>query len=137
MSMVEIMTLLYFKYLNINPDQPLWEDRDRVVVSKGHAGVGVAPVLANRGYFPKEELSSFNQFQSRFGMHLDALKVPGVDVSTGSLGHGLPHGRGPGPGRKASEKDLENLLHPGGRGVQRGHGLGGGPWPQPITGPAT
>ena len=89
MSMVEIMTILYHKYLNIRPDEPLWEDRDRVIVSKGHAGVGVAPVLAGKGYFPKENLSSFNQFKSRFGMHLDSTKVDGVDVSTGSLGHGL------------------------------------------------
>ncbi len=90
LSMVEIMTILYYKYLNIRPDQPLWENRDRVVVSKGHAGVGVASVLANKGYFPREALSTFNQFKSKFGMHLDSLKVDGVDVSTGSLGHGLP-----------------------------------------------
>ncbi len=104
MSMVEIMTLLYFKYLNIDPEKPLWEDRDRVVVSKGHAGIGVAPVLANRGYFPKEELSTFNQFKSRFGMHLDSLKVPGVDVSTGSLGHGLPMAVGLALGARLQEK---------------------------------
>ncbi len=90
LSMVEIMTILYYKYLNIRPDQPDWADRDRMVVSKGHAGVGVAAVLANKGYFPKEALSTFNQFKSKFGMHLDSLKVDGVDVSTGSLGHGLP-----------------------------------------------
>ena len=89
MSMVEIMTILYFKYLNIKPDQPLWEDRDRVVLSKGHGGVGYAPVLANRGYFDREELKDFNHFMSNFGMHLDSLKVKGVDASTGSLGHGL------------------------------------------------
>ncbi len=89
MSMVEIMTILYFKYLNIKPDQPLWEDRDRVVLSKGHGGVGYAPVLANRGYFDRDELKDFNHFMSNFGMHLDSLKVKGVDASTGSLGHGL------------------------------------------------
>ncbi len=89
LRMVEIMTILYYKYLNVRPDQPDWADRDRVVVSKGHAGVGVAAVLANKGYFPKQALNTFNQFKSRFGMHLDSLKVDGVDVSTGSLGHGL------------------------------------------------
>ncbi|WDP90663.1 MAG: transketolase [Desulfobacter sp.] len=89
LSMVEIMTLLYYKYLDIRPEQPDWADRDRVVVSKGHAGVGTAPVLADKGYFPKADLATFNQFKSRFGMHLDSLKVDGVDVSTGSLGHGL------------------------------------------------
>lgn len=90
LSMVEIMTILYFKYLNIKPEEPHWEDRDRVVLSKGHGGVGYAPVLSARGYFPKDELKEFNHFMSSFGMHLDSLKVKGVDVSTGSLGHGLP-----------------------------------------------
>ncbi len=89
LSMVEIMTLLYFKYLNIDPKRPDGEDRDRVVLSKGHGGVGYAPVLANRGYFDKNELKEFNHFKSPFGMHLDGNKVKGVDVSTGSLGHGL------------------------------------------------
>ena len=89
MSMVEILTILYFKYLNVDPKKPQWEDRDRVVLSKGHGGVGYAPVLANRGYFPKDELKEFNHFKSPFGMHLDGSKVKGVDVSTGSLGHGL------------------------------------------------
>lgn len=89
MSMVEILTILYFKYLNVDPKKPDWEDRDRVVLSKGHGGVGYAPVLANKGYFPKEDLKEFNHFKSPFGMHLDGSKVKGVDVSTGSLGHGL------------------------------------------------
>lgn len=89
LSMVEIMTILYFRYLNIRPLEPSWPDRDRVVLSKGHGGVGYAPVLANRGYFERDELKDFNHFMSNFGMHLDSLKVKGVDVSTGSLGHGL------------------------------------------------
>ncbi len=104
MSMVEIMTILYYKYLNVRPDQPLWKDRDRVVVSKGHAGVGVASVLANKGYFPREALSTFNQFKSKFGMHLDSLKVDGVDVSTGSLGHGLPMALGLALGARLQKK---------------------------------
>ena len=90
MSMTEILVILYYKYLNIKPEDPEWDDRDRFILSKGHGGVGYAPVLANKGYFPKEELKEFNHFKSSFGMHLDSLKVKGVDVSTGSLGHGLP-----------------------------------------------
>lgn len=105
LSMVEIMTLLYHRYLNIRPDRPDWADRDRVVVSKGHAGVGIAPVLAGKGYFPKSELATFNQFKSRFGMHLDSLKVPGVDVSTGSLGHGLSMAVGLALGARLQEKE--------------------------------
>lgn len=104
MSMVEIMTILYFRYLNIRPQEPLWEDRDRVVLSKGHGGVGYAPVLANRGYFNRDELKDFNHFMSNFGMHLDSLKVKGVDVSTGSLGHGLPMAVGLALGARLQKK---------------------------------
>jgi transketolase len=89
LSMTEILTILYYKYLNIDPSHPEWEQRDRFVLSKGHGGVGHAVVLAHRGYFDAELLREFNHFGSQFGMHLDANKVPGVDVSTGSMGHGL------------------------------------------------
>ncbi len=105
LSIVEIMTILYYKYLNVKPDDPDWEDRDRVVVSKGHAGVGVATVLGIKGFFPKEDLGTFNQFQSKFGMHLDSLKVDGVDVSTGSLGHGLPISVGLSLGARLQKKN--------------------------------
>lgn len=90
LSVVDMLVALYFKYANVNPQKPDWEDRDRVVVSKGHAGVAVAPVLARKGFFDFELLKEFNKFKSPFGMHLDKLKVTGLDVSTGSLGHGLP-----------------------------------------------
>ncbi len=105
MSMVEILTMLYFKYLNIDPKRPDWEDRDRMVLSKGHGGVGYAPVLANRGYFEREELKEFNHFMSNFGMHLDSLKVKGVDVSTGSLGHGLSMAVGLSLGARVQKKN--------------------------------
>lgn len=90
LSMVEILVLLYYKYLNVDPKNPDKPDRDRFILSKGHGGVGYAPVLARKGYFDFDLLKSFNQFKSPFGMHLDGAKVKGVDVSTGSLGHGLP-----------------------------------------------
>ena len=90
LSMVDIITILYYKYMDIDPTNPDYEDRDRFILSKGHAGVGLAPLLANKGYFDKETLKTFNQFNSPFGMHLDAAKVKGLDASTGSLGHGLP-----------------------------------------------
>ena len=89
LSMVEILVILYDKHLAIDPDNPEWEDRDRVVLSKGHAAVGYVPLLARKGYFDFELLKDFNKFKSPFGMHPDSLKIPGVDVSTGSLGHGL------------------------------------------------
>ncbi|MEA3365092.1 MAG: transketolase, partial [Candidatus Hydrogenedentes bacterium] len=71
------------------PARPDWEDRDRFVLSKGHGGVGHAVVLALRGYFPEEDLKEFNATGSKLGMHLDSLKVVGVEASTGSMGHGL------------------------------------------------
>ena len=90
LSMVEMLVLLYYKYLNIDPKNPSMADRDRFVLSKGHAGAGLAPLLARRGYFDFELIRSFNKFKSPFGMHLDRHKVTGLDASTGSLGHGLP-----------------------------------------------
>jgi transketolase len=104
MSMVEIMVILYHKYLNINPADPDWADRDRVVLSKGHGGVGYASLLARKGYFDFEQLKEFNKFMSPFGMHLDCLKVRGVDVSTGSLGHGLPIAAGMALGARTQKK---------------------------------
>lgn len=104
LSMVEILTILYFKYLHIDPANPQWEDRDRMIVSKGHGGVGWAPTLANRGYFDKSELQTFNHFNSPFGMHLDSLKVKGVDASTGSLGHGLSMSVGLALGARVQKK---------------------------------
>jgi len=90
LSVVDILVLLYFKHLNIDPQRPDWEDRDRFVLSKGHAAVAFVAVLARRGFFPFEELDTFNTFGSAFGMHPDSLRITGCDASTGSLGHGLP-----------------------------------------------
>ena len=90
LSMADVLTALYYHYLNVKPDEPGWPERDRFVLSKGHGGVGLAPVLADKGYFDKALLKEFNHFKSPFGMHLDGNKVLGVDASTGSLGHGLP-----------------------------------------------
>lgn len=104
MSFVEVMTLLYYKYMNINPAEPEWEDRDRFILSKGHAGIGFAPILADKGYFSKDELKTFNLTGSRLGMHMDGNKVPGVDASTGSLGHGLPMSAGLALGAKIGGK---------------------------------
>ncbi len=89
LSMVEILIALYYKILNIDPKNPQWEDRDRFILSKGHGCVGICPVLCDRGYFDEKNLSTFNQFKSPFGMHPDMHKIPGIEMSTGSLGHGL------------------------------------------------
>lgn len=89
LSAMDIFTILYHKYLKIDPANPTWEDRDRFILSKGHVGVGFAPVLADKGYFDKDLLKEYNHTGSDLGMHLDSNKVLGVDASTGSLGHGL------------------------------------------------
>ncbi|MCL2509044.1 MAG: transketolase [Oscillospiraceae bacterium] len=90
MSAMDVMTVLYHKYLNIKKDDPNWADRDRFVLSKGHAGVAYAPLLCDFGYNDMEQLKTFNLTNSKMGIHLDANKVVGVDASTGSLGHGMP-----------------------------------------------
>lgn len=90
LSAIDILTILYHKYMNIDANNPNWEDRDRFILSKGHIGVGYAPVLADKGFFPIDMLSTYNHTHSKLGMHLDKNKVVGLDASTGSLGHGLP-----------------------------------------------
>lgn len=90
MSAMDIFTVLYHKYLHIRKDEPNWPDRDRFILSKGHAGIAYAPVLCDYGFNDKEQLKTFNHTNSKMGIHLDSNKVVGVDASTGSLGHGLP-----------------------------------------------
>jgi len=89
LSCVEILTSLLFKVMNINPDLPDWEGRDRLVLSKGHAAPGMYAVMAARGYFPVEELKTFGKSGTRLQKHLDMNKLPGIDASSGSLGQGL------------------------------------------------
>jgi transketolase len=89
LSLVEIVTALYFDILRIDPNQPTWEKRDRFVLSKGHAAAAFAAVLAEAGFFRPEDLMTFNQYDSRYSTHTDRFKVSGCEVSCGSLGHGL------------------------------------------------
>ncbi len=89
LSMVDITVVLYHHVMNIDPKNPHWPDRDRFVLSKGHGAITLDAVLARLGFFPEEELASFNKLDSRFGMHTNAKSTPGVEHSTGSLGHGL------------------------------------------------
>ena len=104
LSALDIMVALYFKYLNVDPSDPDNPDRDHFVLSKGHAAIAYAPVLAERGFFDKKLLDNFNKFKSPFGMHPDANKIPGCDASTGSLGHGLPIATGMALGAKLQNK---------------------------------
>ena len=90
LSVIDLLTYLYFHALNINTQEPEWPDRDRLILSKGHTALAYTAVLARRGFFDFELLKSFNKFGSPFGMHPDGNKITGCDASTGSLGHGLP-----------------------------------------------
>ena len=90
LSSVDVLTALYFHAMRVDPKNPRWPDRDRFVLSKGHASAALCPVLAELGFFPRELLDTFNQLDSPFSMHPDMHKIPGADMSTGSLGHGLP-----------------------------------------------
>jgi transketolase len=94
LSVTDILTTLYFHVLNIDPKNKNWKDRDRFILSKGHACAALCTVLAETGYFPRKLLNTFNQFKSPFGVHPDMHKIPGCDISAGSLGHGLPIGVG-------------------------------------------
>ena len=106
LSMLDILVTLYFKYMNIDPSKPDNPDRDRFVLSKGHSAIGYIPTLAERGFFDKALLNSFNKFKSPFGMHPDSLKIEGCDASTGSLGHGLPMALGMALGARMQNKDF-------------------------------
>ena len=89
LSIADIMTVLYFDELNVDIKNPLWENRDRLVLSKGHCSPALYSCLANKGFFDMSELGSFRKIESKLQGHPDMKKVPGVDMSTGSLGQGL------------------------------------------------
>ena len=89
LSAAEVYTYLYFKEMNIDPKNPKWADRDRFVLSKGHTTPGLYSVLANRGFFPVEDLPTFRHIDSYLQGHPNMNTVPGVDMSTGSLGQGV------------------------------------------------
>lgn len=93
-SILDILWVLYDRVLRFDPANPRSEDRDRFVLSKGHASLGLYGILATKGFFPLEDLKTFATFQSAFGGHPDSTKVPGVEASTGSLGHGMPMAAG-------------------------------------------
>jgi transketolase len=88
LSDADIMTVLYYSIMNLNPSNPKWEDRDRFILSKGHAVESLYCILADKGFFPKQELKTFSKFGSKFIGHPNN-KVPGIEMNTGALGHGL------------------------------------------------
>ena len=94
LSCADILTVLYFNQMNIDEKKPNDPNRDRLILSKGHAAVALYSVLAEKGYFPKEELKNFRKLGSKLQGHPDMKKLPGIDMTTGSLGQGLSAGVG-------------------------------------------
>ena len=104
LSATEMFTYLYFKEMNIDPKNPKWEDRDRFVLSKGHTTPGLYSTLAHRGFFPVEDLPTFRHIDSYLQGHPNMNMVPGVDMSTGSLGQGISVAVGMAKGAKYTGK---------------------------------
>lgn len=105
LSIADIITVLYFNEMNINPENPKDENRDRLVLSKGHCAPALYSALANRGFFETEELKTLRNIESRLQGHPDMKKIPGVDMTTGSLGQGLSAANGMAIAGKLDNKD--------------------------------
>ncbi len=120
LSEVEILVAMYFKIMRINPENPKWPERDRFILSKGHASPGFYCVLAKRGYFKQEKLAEFNTIDSMLQGHPCMLKTPGVDMSTGSLGQGLSAGIGMALGRNQRGLDFYVYVLMGDGEIQEG-----------------
>jgi transketolase len=110
LSAMDMLVSLYFDRMRINPQDPQNIDRDRFILSKGHSGIALYAVLALRGYFPVEELKTFDQGDSRIQAHPDMRLTPGIDASTGSLGQGLSAGLGMAVGAKRLGKDFHTWV---------------------------
>ena len=120
LSIADIMTVLYFDELNIDEKNPKWEDRDRLVLSKGHCAPALYAVLAERGYFDKKELVSLRKLDSNLQGHPNMNDVPGVDMSTGSLGQGLSAANGMAISAKLDNKNYRVYCILGDGEIQEG-----------------
>ena len=105
LSIAEILSYLYFAEMRVKPEDPKWEDRDRLVLSKGHCAPGLYAALAEKGFFPKEELTTFRHIDGRLQGHPDMKGTPGVDMTTGSLGLGISASVGMALSAKIRNKD--------------------------------
>ncbi|MFC1935098.1 transketolase [Chloroflexota bacterium] len=110
LSAVEIATTIYFKVLRHKPSDPRWPDRDRFILSKGHAAPMLYAILAECGYFPTEELMTLRQLDSRLQGHTDRTATPGVEMSSGSLGQGLSFGIGVALAGRLNAKDYRTYI---------------------------
>jgi transketolase len=119
LSAADLLAALYFHHLRIRADQPDWPERDRFVLSKGHANAAFAAVLAQAGFFEESLLDTFYGYESLLGMHPD-IKCAGVEMSTGGLGHGLAVGLGMALGARLRRRDFRTLVLLGDGELQEG-----------------
>ncbi|MCW1300585.1 MAG: transketolase [Candidatus Parvarchaeota archaeon] len=105
MSIIELLAVLYGKVMKVKPQNPQWEDRDWLILSKGHAGPSLYATLALKGFFPREWLSTLNKGGTRLPSHCNRILTPGVDMSTGTLGQGISVGLGISKGLKLNNKN--------------------------------
>jgi len=110
LSLVEIMRVLYDDVLRYRPEQPAWPLRDRMILSKGHGCIALYVMLADKGFFPLETLDTFCRRDSILGGHPEASKVPGVEASTGALGHGLSYGVGMALAARMQQRDSRVIV---------------------------
>lgn len=120
MSIPEILSVLYFHTMKIDPSRPDWPERDRFILSKGHSAIGLYAALCLRGYFGKECMCEFDHIDGRLQGHPDMLKTPGIDMSTGSLGQGLSAGIGMAIGRDRRGMDFHVYVLLGDGELQEG-----------------
>lgn len=104
-STMAVLAALYNQVLHYDPKNPQWEERDRFLMSKGHGPLALYAILAQKGFFAKEELTKFLEWDGILGGHPDRNRVPGVEASTGSLGHGFPMAIGVALGLKAKQNE--------------------------------
>jgi transketolase len=114
-SAAEILTALYFHHLRLDPAHPDWPDRDRLLFSKGHACAMLYTAMAHRGFFPVEELMTFRQLDSRLQGHPDRVKLPGIEICAGPLGHGVAVGVGMALALKMDQKKPSAFSAPSAR----------------------
>ena len=118
-SAADLLAALYFHYLNLRPEEPDWQERDRFVLSKGHANGALAAVLAQAGFFPDSHLDEFYGYQTLMGMHPD-IKLAGVEMCTGGLGHGLSIGVGMALGARLKKRQSRTVVMVGDGELQEG-----------------
>ena len=120
LSAADLLAALYFRVLRIRPEEPSWPDRDRFVLSKGHSSIGLYAAMALRGYFPVGELATFDAAHSRLQGHPDMTRLPGLDMSTGSLGMGISAAMGMALGARLTGRDLRAYVMLGDGECQEG-----------------